>query len=90
LTAALRAAHGALRPDGLLTFSVEALLDGGPDEDHRIRLHGRYSHARRYVERAVESAGFAPPLIDPAVLRKEFGEPVHGYIVMARLPEAPR
>jgi predicted TPR repeat methyltransferase len=90
LTGALQAARGALRPGGLLTFSVEALLDGAPDEDYRIRLHGRYSHARSYVERAVEGAGFAPPMVDPAVLRKELGEPVHGYLVTARLPETPR
>jgi predicted TPR repeat methyltransferase len=90
LTAALQAAHGVLRPGGLLSFSVEALLDGSSGEDYRIRLHGRYAHARGYLERVVESAGLGPALIDPAVLRKEFDQPVDGYIVMARLPEASR
>jgi predicted TPR repeat methyltransferase len=90
LTGALQAARGALRPGGLLTFSVEALLDGAPEEDYRIQLHGRYSHLRSYVERAVGDAGFVPPMVDPAVLRKELGEPVHGYLVTARLPEGAR
>jgi predicted TPR repeat methyltransferase len=90
LAAPFQAARGALRPGGLLTFSVEALTDGSPAEDYRIRLHGRYSHARGYVERVLESAGFAPAVIDPAVLRLEFGQPVDGYIVMATLPEASR
>jgi predicted TPR repeat methyltransferase len=89
LETAVQAARLALRPGGLLSFSVEALADGSADEDFRIRLHGRYSHARSYVQRALEAAGFAAPHIDPAVLRKEFDEPVHGYIVLARLPVAP-
>jgi predicted TPR repeat methyltransferase len=88
LDAAVQAARLALRPGGLLSFSVEALLDAGVNEDFRIRLHGRYSHARSYVERAVRAAGFDAPQIDPAVLRKEFDEPVHGYIVLTRLPVA--
>lgn len=90
LTAPLQAARGALRPGGLLSFSVEALLDAGPEEGYRIGPHGRYSHALGYVRRTLESAGFTPPLIDPAVLRKEFQQPVHGYIAMARRPEASR
>jgi predicted TPR repeat methyltransferase len=88
LETAVQAARQTLRPGGILSFSVEALLDASSDENFRIRLHGRYSHARCYVVRVLECAGFAPPHIDPAVLRKEFGQPVHGYIVMTQLPVA--
>jgi predicted TPR repeat methyltransferase len=90
LQTALQAVRLTLRPGGILSFSVEALLDGSAHEDFRIRLHGRYSHARSYVERALECAGFAAPHIDPAVLRKEFDEPVHGFIVLAELPVVPK
>jgi predicted TPR repeat methyltransferase len=84
------AVHGArctLRPGGMLCFSVEALLDGG-EEDFRIQLHGRYSHALAYLERTVVGAGFGVPQIEAVILRKEFAEPVHGYVVLAPVAEA--
>jgi predicted TPR repeat methyltransferase len=62
-------------------------MEGGDDEDFRIGLHGRYSHARAYIDRAAEVAGFAAPHIGQAVLRKEFDQPVNGYVVLAHRPE---
>src|SRR5215469_3878032 len=41
LDEALRAAHAALRPGGLLCFSVEALLEPAAGEDYRLHMHGR-------------------------------------------------
>ena len=87
LDEAMCAACCALRPGGLLSFSVEALLDRPAGEDFRIQMHGRYSHARAYIERVVRDAGFAMSQIDSAILRKEFDEPVHGFVVLARMAE---
>ncbi len=89
LEPALQAAHVALRPGGLFAFSVEALLEAGSEEDFRIGLHGRYSHARAYIDRAAAASGFTAPDVEQAVLRKEFDNPVHGYLVLARRPEMP-
>jgi SAM-dependent methyltransferase len=42
---------GALRPNGLLVFTLEQALSISDGVDYRLELHGRYSHARGYVER---------------------------------------
>ncbi|MHB8727314.1 MAG: tetratricopeptide repeat protein [Casimicrobiaceae bacterium] len=80
----LRAAHDALLTGGLLCFSVEALGDAAAGECFRLGSHGRYAHARPYLERVLTEAGFEPPSIDAAVLRQELGKPVQGYIVAGR------
>ena len=85
LDEALQAAHDAFRPGGALCFSVEALLEPASGEDFRLQTHGRYSHARSYLERDLAAAGFAVPQIESAVLRTEFDQPVHGFVVFARL-----
>jgi predicted TPR repeat methyltransferase len=85
LDEAIRAAHDALLPGGLLCFSVEALKDAAPDEEFRLGGHGRYAHAKPYLERVMAEAGFArAPAIEDGVLRQELGKPVEGYIVAAR------
>jgi predicted TPR repeat methyltransferase len=84
LDAALNAAHEALLADGLLCFSVEALADAAPGESFRLGGHGRYAHAKGYLEQVMADAGFAAPAIETAVLRQELGEPVAGYIVAGR------
>jgi predicted TPR repeat methyltransferase len=84
LDAAIRAAHDALLPDGLLCFSVEALKDAAPGEGFRLGGHGRYAHAQGYLEQVMAAAGFAAPAIEGGVLRLELGKPVEGYIVAGR------
>lgn len=78
---AIDAAAQALRPDGWLVFTLEALDDSDPAE-YRIKPHGRYSHARRYVERVLTAHGFRPE-IERAELRMEGGVPVNGFVVRA-------
>jgi predicted TPR repeat methyltransferase len=78
------AAFEALRPDGLLIFTVELasaeLAPGG----YRINAHGRYGHTREYLDRTLRAAGFAELEMAPAVLRMEAGSPVNGLVVTAR------
>jgi len=88
LGAFAEAGLAALKPGGLLTFSVEALQEQRAEEGYRMRLHGRYAHTLTYLQRIVAEAGFAAAQIDAAVLRQELGEPVQGYIVQARRPGA--
>jgi predicted TPR repeat methyltransferase len=78
---AVAAAAEALRPGGWLVFTVEALDDSDAAE-YRIKPHGRYSHARRYVERVLRAHGFHPE-IERAELRMEGGMPVNGLVVRA-------
>ncbi|KQO91925.1 hypothetical protein ASF36_18725 [Methylobacterium sp. Leaf90] len=80
LDAVAAAAAGALRPNGHLIFSVEE--DNG--DAFTLHPHGRFSHARTYVERSLIAAGFAVKGIGHKSLRMERGEPVRGLIVTAR------
>jgi predicted TPR repeat methyltransferase len=92
---AVSAAHDALLAGGLLCFSVEALADSveapadaAAGQSFRLGNHGRYAHARQYVEHVMTNAGFGPPSIDEAVLRQELAKPVQGYIVAGRVAAA--
>jgi predicted TPR repeat methyltransferase len=86
LAAVLAAAHAALRPGGWLAFSLEA---GDDDADvAELTSSGRYRHGRRYVERVLREAGFADARIAADSLRKEGGQPVASWVVLARRPDA--
>jgi len=78
----LDAAYAALRPCGWLAFTVET----AEGEDARVDLSpsGRYQHTRCYVERALASAGFTRMQIGTDTLRKECGQPVVGWVVLAQ------
>jgi len=84
LQAAFDAAFRAMRPGGLLIFTVEEAVEGQPENGYRINPHGRYSHTRAYVESALVEAGFTLPAIEGADLRMEAGNPVAGLVVTAR------
>ena len=76
------AAARALRPGGAFVFTVEALADD-PDSVE-LGPSGRYRHGAAHVRRALESAGLSDPSITEGTLRREFGEAVRGWIVVAR------
>jgi predicted TPR repeat methyltransferase len=80
---ALAAAAAALRPGGLVVFTLEHLKAA---DGFRLEPSGRYSHAEPYARAALAAAGFGPPVVAPANLRTEGGEPVRGLVVSARRP----
>lgn len=74
------AAAAALRAGGWLIFSVEE----GDGDGFTLNPHGRYSHARGYVEYCLTEVGLSPERIRQESLRMERGESVRGLIVTAR------
>jgi predicted TPR repeat methyltransferase len=84
LDAAVGAAARSLRPGGLLIFTVEHAADSTV-ADFRLEMHGRYSHARPYVERVLSAAGLAADIVE-SDLRTESGVPVGGLVVRASRP----
>jgi predicted TPR repeat methyltransferase len=80
LTGVIAALAGAMRPNGLVVFTLEhAVADS---IDYRLELHGRYSHARAYVERLLTLSGLQSKIIQ-AELRTEAGAPVPGLVIRA-------
>ena len=84
----LAAAAGALRPHGLLVFTLEHAVGGETDADYRLEFHGRYSHARAYVEEVLAVAGLGAEVAH-AELRTEAGAPVAGLVIRATKPGRP-
>jgi predicted TPR repeat methyltransferase len=70
----------ALRPGGMLVFTLEHAVGGHVGMDYRLEMHGRYSHSRAYVEQLLVSCGLQPEIV-PAELRMEAGAPVAGLVV---------
>ncbi|MDB5976927.1 MAG: hypothetical protein JWR07_3687 [Nevskia sp.] len=85
LEAVLGAAWRALRPDGLMIFTVEQSAAG---VSYRINPHGRYSHGENYVRQAALGAGFEVAHISAETLRMESGVPVAGLLVTLVRPDA--
>ncbi len=72
----------ALRPGGLFIFSVEEADAGEAGPGYGLRPHGRYVHARAYVERVLAGAGLQAEAVR-AELRMESGAPVAGLVFRA-------
>ena len=80
-----KAAARALRPSGLLVFTLEHAA-GEDDIDYRLELHGRYSHSLAYVKRVLTQSGLTAEA-ESAELRNEAGAPVAGLVVRATKPK---
>lgn len=80
------AAAEALRPQGLLIFTVEETAEVDT-ADFCLPNHGRYNHTRAYVERTIAEAGLRSEIVR-AELRLEAGVPVKGLVVRATKPMA--
>jgi len=89
LESVLAAAARALRPNGLFVFTLEHAVGGEADVDYRLELHGRYSHARAYVEQLLAFSGLQPEIAH-AELRMEAGAPVPGLVIRATKSVAAR
>ncbi len=75
------AARLALRENGILIFSLEAMPDDA--RDFTLHIHGRYSHSGRYVERVLSEHGMQLQARRTDVLRREMDEPVDGWLIAA-------
>jgi predicted TPR repeat methyltransferase len=80
----LSGAGRALRPGGLLAFTVEKAADGVGA--YVLHSSGRYSHAESYVRKALVEAKLTVIDVELVVLRQEGGEDVAGLLVGARRP----
>lgn len=78
----LAAARTALRPGGWLAFTVEVAQ--GDDDRVDLSPSGRYQHTRCYLERVLVATGFAHSSVGTSTLRKEGGQPVEGWVVLAQ------
>lgn len=87
LEAACDAARHALRPGGLLIFTVEALPEDSTDP-YTLHVHGRYGHSEPYVRRVLADAGFEVLDLRREVLRMERLQEVIGLLVLARVSGA--
>jgi predicted TPR repeat methyltransferase len=76
---------GALRAKGMAVFTLEHATADAADAGFRLELHGRYSHARAYVEQLLTAAGLQSTIIQ-AELRMEAGAPVEGLVICATKP----
>jgi predicted TPR repeat methyltransferase len=82
LSGVFAAVAAALRPNGLFVFTLEHAVGGSAGVDYRLELHGRYSHARSYVEQLLTFSGLQSKIIQ-AELRMEAGAPVPGLVIRA-------
>ncbi|MFN7726930.1 MAG: tetratricopeptide repeat protein [Rubrivivax sp.] len=78
------AAWQAVRPGGVLVFTVEALTSDAAGPGYQLGGHGRYSHSATYLRRVLTEAGWLGVDLVAEVLRSECGEAVHGWVVSAR------
>ena len=83
LKGVLAAAWRSLRAGGWLIFTVEA-LNGEDERAHLLQTNGRYAHGVAYLRAGLLQACFDVLELEPQTLRQEAGEPVRGWLVMAR------
>jgi predicted TPR repeat methyltransferase len=73
-----------VRSGGVFAFTLERIVDASDTHPYRIQPHGRYAHNADYVCRTLQAAGFATVDAKDVVLRRERGQDVQGYLVVAR------
>ena len=79
-----KAIGAALKPGGLLAFSIEAEEQG---DDFVLRPTGRYAHSMAYIGRLAEAFGLREMRLEKSVLRMDKRQPIDGYIVVLGKPE---
>jgi predicted TPR repeat methyltransferase len=76
------AAQGALRPGGVLVFTLEALAGESPP-GYRLTESGRFAHSPAGLHARLAAAGLAVEAVVPVSPRHEGGKPVPGWLVTA-------
>jgi predicted TPR repeat methyltransferase len=76
-------ARAALRPGGCFAFSCEA-LETPSAAGYALLPSNRYAHALPYVDACAAGAGFTLIEAERAVLRREHGADVGGWLVLLR------
>lgn len=79
LAGPVSALAGALAPGGTLGLTAERLEEG----TWTLLPTGRYAHSESYLRQVLEGAGLTVATLHEEVLRREGGEPVVGYVVVA-------
>ncbi len=82
LASVFEASANALKPDGLLAFTLEDAGDNVVNSN--LNSHGRYSHSRSYTENTLAVSGLEVLSLSSQTLRKEDGQPVLGFVVVAK------
>lgn len=80
LTDVIRLAVAALKPGGIMGFTLEK-SDRSPLE---LGDSGRFRHHRNHIREAAKAAGISDFRIVEKVLRKEYGENVAGLVTVLR------
>lgn len=69
---------GSLAPGGVLAFTVEA-----GEAPVTLRESRRFAHSAGYLAEVLAAAGFRRVRIEEAALRKDRGEAIRGFVVLA-------
>lgn len=80
----MTAAAAALRPDGLLAFTVERITEAEVSAGFILHTSGRYQHSEACLREVLIRQGLPVESADSVTLRLEGGQPVGGWVVVAR------
>lgn len=75
--------HDALRLDGLLILSIEALSGEGNDP-YRLQVSGRYAHRESYFLKTIRDSQLKILSIEQQCLRLELGERITFHVLVAQ------
>ncbi|WP_320043999.1 tetratricopeptide repeat protein [uncultured Desulfobacter sp.] len=77
----IKSAVAALAPGGKIAFSVEKLKDNS--KNYALSPSGRYAHSQRYIQTCLNRYGLNLLALDSTAIRKQSGDPVTGFLVVA-------
>jgi predicted TPR repeat methyltransferase len=74
-----------LKPGGIFGFTTER----SNDYPFTLTDSGRFAHHRRHIEDVAGAIGVKVASIDEEILRYEYGDPVHGLVVVLKKDQEP-
>jgi len=81
----IKSAAAALAPGGKIAFSVEKLKDNS--KNYELYPSGRYAHSQEYIQTCLNRHGFKPLALNSTDIRKQSGNPVKGFLIVAEKKE---